>query len=145
MLLRNSIAWFEVEEDVVIEANYAPGSVIQPLRRVRADKVHVAFLRDSQRVTRTLDVREGLFYFGETDQPGIYEVTVAGMPHPTTVNLFDPGESAISPNLDEAASKRLSAETGRHILNRDMWSILALLGLLFWCFEWFSYHRRITE
>ncbi|MEE8467594.1 MAG: VWA domain-containing protein, partial [Planctomycetota bacterium] len=114
MLLRNSIAWFEVEEDVVIEANYAPGSVIQPLRRVGADNVHVAFLRASQRVTRTLDVREGLFYFGETDQPGIYEVTVAGMPHPTTVNLFDPGESAISPNLDEAADESLSAETGRH-------------------------------
>lgn len=144
MLLRNAIAWFEVEEDVLIEASYAPGDVIEPLRRVGADRVHVQFLRDGELATRSLDVRDGRFWFGETDEPGAYVVQVSGIPHPTAVNLFDRAESAIAPEAPGDADP-LAAEQGRHLLNRDLWTALAMLALAFWTFEWFTYHRRITE
>ena len=144
MLLRNSIAWFEVEEDVLIEASYAPGDVIRPLRPVRADRAHVSFVQDGETVTTSVDVRDGRFLFDETDELGAYIVQVGGVPHPTSVNLFDPGESAIAPDQDLSDDGRL-AEQGKHPLNRDLWTFLAALGLLLWALEWFTYHRRLTE
>jgi von Willebrand factor type A domain/Aerotolerance regulator N-terminal len=143
LLVRNAISWFEVEEDMLIQEQYRPGDVIQPLRRVGVPKVLAQFSRDGQAVNRTLDVRDGRFYFDETDEPGPYVLRVAGIPHPTSVNLFDPGESRIAP--DEVGDDGLAAEQGRHLLNRDLWTYLALLGLLLWALEWFTFHRRLTE
>jgi len=144
LLVRNSISWFEVEEDVLIEEHYAPGQVIQPLRRVSVDKAFARFLsEDGAPVTRDLEVRDGRFYFSETDAPGAYVIQVGGIPHTTSVNLFDASESRIAP--DEAAEDGLRAEQGRHLLNRDLWTYLALLGLALWALEWFTYHRRLTE
>ena len=65
------------------------------------------------------------------------------VPHPTSVNLFDPLESAIAP--DEGDDDALRPERGRHFLNRDLWTFLATLALLLWSLEWFTYHRRLTE
>jgi hypothetical protein len=143
MLLRNSIAWFEVEEDVLIEDVYAPGDVIRPLRRVSVQQVHVTFLRDEERVTRTVPVRDQSFLFDETEEPGAYIVQVGGVPHPTTVNLFDPRESSIAPA--DPGDDGLEVEAGRHLLNRDLWAVLAALGLALWTLEWVTYHRRLTE
>ena len=143
MLLRNSIAWFEVEEDVLIEASYAPGDVIRPLRKVTADRAHFRFVRDEQEVTRSLDVVEGSFLFGETQEPGAYVVQVGGVSHPTSVNLFEPRESSIAPSeVDEDAA---FAEESGSLFNRDLWSILAAIALVLWSLEWFTYHRRLTE
>lgn len=138
LLVRNAISWFEIEEDRLIAEHYSPGEVIQPLRRVNAEKVHVL-----APVDRTLDVTDGSFYFSETDQPGAYVIEIAGTPHATSVNLFDSGESAIQP--DEVDGDSLQAEQGQHLLNRDLWTYLALLGLALWALEWFTYHRRLTE
>lgn len=144
LLVRNAISWFEVEEDVLIEEHYAPGQVIRPLRRVGVDRVFARFLDErGDAVTRTLEVRDGRFYFDETDRPGAYVLQVAGMPHPTSVNLFDPAESRIAPAEPDEDARQ--AEQGRHLLNRDLWTYLALLGLLLWALEWFTYHRRLTE
>jgi hypothetical protein len=143
MLLRNSIAWFEVEEDVLIESSYAPGDLIRPLRRVSADKAHISFVNDAERVTRTVDVREGHFLFGETDETGPYIVQIGGVPYPTTVNLFDPGESAIMP--DDPGDEGATGDEEGHLFNRDIWTFLAALALILWTVEWFTYHRRWTE
>lgn len=144
ILFRNSIAWFEVEEDELVESVYQPGEVIQPLRRVGVEKAHVQFVdAEGENVTRSLDVREGRFYFDETDEPGAYVVRVGGIPHPTAVNLFAPGESRIAPDL--AAEDGLRPEEGSHLLNRDLWAILAAIALALWTLEWFTYHRRLTE
>jgi len=144
LLVRNSISWFEVEEDVLIEEHYAPGQVIQPLRRVGVDKAFARFLdEEGTPVTRDLHVRDGRFYFDETDRPGAYVLQIAGIPYTTSVNLFDPGESSIAPTVVEGDT--LTAEQGRHLLNRDLWTYLALLGLGLWALEWFTYHRRLTE
>ena len=145
MLLRNAIAWFEVEEDLVLEQDYAVGDTIQPLRRVAERDVRVTFFRDGEPVQRSLPTREGLFYFDETDEPGGYLFRVAGVNHPVSVNLFDPRESRIAPDLPPEDAEGLAAEQGRHVFNRNLWALLALLGLLLWSMEWAFYHRRITE
>ncbi|MCP3917519.1 MAG: VWA domain-containing protein [bacterium] len=146
MLLRNAIAWFEVEEDLLIEADYAVGDTIQPLRRIPDQQVGVTFFRDGQVTTRKVDTREGMFYFNETDEPGGYLFRVSGVNVPVSVNLFDAGESRIAPDeLDPAKGDALEAEQGRHLFNRDLWTLLALLGLILWSLEWAFYHRRITE
>ncbi|MDA1263589.1 MAG: VWA domain-containing protein [Planctomycetota bacterium] len=144
LLVRNAISWFELEEDVVIEEHYSPGEVIEPLRRVGAPRAFATFFDETGvQVTRKLDVRDGKFYFSETERPGSYIIQIAGIPHTTSVNLFDAGESRIAP--DEVDGDALSAEQGRHLLNRDLWTYLALLGLALWALEWFTYHRRLTE
>jgi len=143
MLLRNAIAWFEVEEDVLIEDGYAPGDVIRPLRKVAADRAHVRFVRDGQEVTRSIDVVDGRFLFTETEEPGAYVVQVGGIPHPTSVSLFDAGESSIAPGSSTGADV-LTAESGS-LFNRDLWSVLGAIALCLWTLEWFTYHRRLTE
>lgn len=144
ILFRNAIAWFEVEEDELVAPLYQPGEVIQPQRRVSADRAHVQFQgQDGQLVTRALEVRDGRFFFEETEEPGPYVVRVSGIPHPTAVNLFAEGESRIAPDTPRVDGLR--PETGGHLLNRDLWSILAALALALWTVEWFTYHRRLTE
>ena len=49
------------------------------------------------------------------------------------------------PDLDEEGPAGGYAEVGRHLFNRDLWGILALVGLALWALEWGLYHRRITE
>ena len=69
--------------------------LMSALAGLGVDNALAQFQLDNELVTRTLPVRDGRFYFDETDETGTYEVQVAGMPHPTTVNLFDATESAI--------------------------------------------------
>jgi hypothetical protein len=90
-----------------------------------------------------VDVREGHFLFGETDETGPYIVQIGGVPYPTTVNLFDPGESAITP--DEPVDEGATEDEEGHLFNRDIWTFLAALALILWTLEWFTYHRRWTE
>jgi len=146
MLLRNAIAWFEVEEDLVLEASYAPGDTIQPLRRVAGSSASATYFDDAgEPVDRELEVRGGRFWFSDTENPGTYLFRIAGVNHATAVNLFDAGESNIAPEgaLDEDA--RFEVERGRHLFNRDLWALLAIAGVALWILEWALYHRRITE
>jgi len=143
MLLRNAIAWFEAEEDVLLEPTYAPGATITPLRRVTDEAAKVTFLRGAAPVERPLTLREGRFYFAETDEPGAYVFRIDGRNHPAAVNLFDPRESALAPSVATAEANAGTAH--RSLFNRDLWVLLAILGLALWALEWVTFHRRLTE
>jgi hypothetical protein len=147
MLLRNAIAWFEAEEDVLFEPTYTPGATITPLRRIDDPAPTVTFLRDGAPVEVPLEPREGRFWFADTDEPGAYVFRIDERNHPAAVNLFDPRESAIAPTeLPAAADGDVSAGTAhRSLFNRDLWALLAALGLALWTLEWVTYHRRLTE
>jgi hypothetical protein len=145
MLLRNAIAWFEVEEDLVLEGTYAPGATIQPLRRVAGDEVTAVFQREGEWVERKLPVDTGQFYFTETEQPGGYMFRFGGASHYTAVNLFDASESNVAPEAIPEGAAGLQVDTSRSLFNRDLWTMLATLGLILWGLEWFTYHRRLTE
>lgn len=143
LLLRNAIAWFEVEEDELFEDVYAPGATIRPLRRVAVPSVRAAWFRAGLPVEEDLEVVDGRFLFDETEKPGTFLFRVGGANHAVAVSPCDPGESAIAP-LEESESAGLAASPG-HWLNRELWWWLALAGLLVWALEWALYHRRLTE
>jgi hypothetical protein len=147
MLLRNAIAWFESEEDVLFEPTYAPGATITPLRRIADPAPTVTFLRGDAPVEVALEPREGRFYFADTDEPGAYVFRIDERNHPAAVNVFDPRESAIAPTeLHQDAAGNVSAGTAhRSLFNRDLWALLAALGLALWTLEWVTFHRRLTE
>jgi len=147
MLLRNAIAWFEAEEDVLFEPTYAPGATITPLRRIADPAPTVTFLRGDAPVEVVLQPREGRFYFVDTEEPGAYVFRIDERNHPAAVNLFDPRESAIAPTeVAGLAGGEVSAGTAhRSLFNRDLWALLAALGLALWALEWVTFHRRLTE
>jgi hypothetical protein len=147
MLLRNAIAWFEVEEDVILESTYQPGDTIQPLRRIPDRTVQAYFQPPGGELQeREIEVREGRFYFTETDIPGGYMFRISGTNYPTAVNLFAGHESRIAPDVpDVEDGEGPGIEEGRALFNRDLWALLALGGLLLWMLEWVFYHRRLTE
>ncbi|MEZ6018209.1 MAG: VWA domain-containing protein [Planctomycetota bacterium] len=143
MLLRNAIAWFEAEEDVLFEPTYAPGATISPLRRITDAAPTVTFLRDDAPVEVALAPQEGRFYFADTEQPGAYVFRIDERNYPAAVNLFDPLESDLAPS--EATGDALAGTAHRSLFNRDLWALLAALGLALWALEWVTFHRRITE
>lgn len=143
MLLRNAIAWFETEEDVLFEPTYSPGTTISPLRRVTDAAAKVTYLREAGPVEQLLPLREGRFYFAATDEPGAYVFRIDGRNHPAAVNLFDPRESALAPS--EAKGEANAGTAHRSLFNRDLWVLLAALALALWALEWVTYHRRLTE
>ena len=146
MLLRNAMAWFEVEEDLVLEPSYAPGDTIQPLRSVNDEVVTTTYRGEEDWITEEVPVRDGRFYFDKTDRTGGYLFRANGVNHYTTVNLFDKEESFVAPDIPaEGVEDEVLVEAGRSLFNRDLWVILAGLGLALWALEWITYHRRITE
>ena len=144
LLLRNAIAWFEIEEDVLLEDNYAPGDAIAPLQRVEGDVVTAHWFEAGAARSAELPVTAGRFWFDGTDEPGPYVFVAGGREHGTAVNLFDPAESEVAP-AEEGGDPTGALEIGRHWLNRDVWTWLAMLALALWAAEWALYHRRITE
>jgi Ca-activated chloride channel homolog len=84
--------------------------------------------------------------FNETDQPGIYQVTLlegngsrpAGQ---FAINLFNTAESTIAPAATlQLGQTRLEA-AGENIGQREFWPWLVGLALLFLIAEWWVHHR----
>lgn len=149
MLLRNAIAWFEISEDVLIEATYRPGQVIAPLRRLKAKTVKATYFPAAVKQETTVDVAvndAGRFYFTDTEATGPYLFRVGATEYATSVNLFDPGESDVAPPEASGDDEEQSAlEKEKRLLDRELWPLLVLLGLILWTAEWATYHRRLTE
>jgi hypothetical protein len=87
--------------------------------------------------------------FAETGQIGLYRVEAlrAGVPVELAlfaVNLFDPNESAIAPRpeLTLGGTVISQAQAVEEIGQRELWSLLALIGLVVLLIEWWVYHRR---
>lgn len=87
--------------------------------------------------------------FADTGIPGLYTVDALSngeviQTASFAVNLFDSNESRIAPQQTISlggtqVTQAVEAEIGQ----REYWTILALLALLFLLIEWFAYHRRL--
>lgn len=145
LLLRNALAWFEAEEDAWFEATYRVSQSIRPLKRIpEGAAVTARYAIGGEVKTETLSAQDGTFVFRGADQIGPVEFTIGGATHPTCVNLFDALESNVAPSEPETTAAPVT-EQGRHLLNRELWTLLALGALVLWVIEWLTYHRRITE
>lgn len=144
LLLRNSVAWFESEEDVLVENLYAPGQVIEPIRKVPAGDAFVSYLRGDEVIREALPLTDGTFRFDKTEESGVYLFTLAGGSFATAVNLFDGQESSIT--IPESIG---DGNTGAQLSNAwfqgELWPWLAWIALALWALEWFTFHRRLTE
>ncbi|KAA3605152.1 MAG: VWA domain-containing protein [Planctomycetota bacterium] len=145
ILLRNAIAWFEAEEDLMLEASHAPGASIRPLGKVRAQEVMVRYFRDGQAQEELLPVRDGQFVFSQTETPGAYLFQIDGRDHATSVNLFHTRESDLRPPTGQEQQESDFRFLQAGFFHREPWIYFAAFALLLWVLEWLLFHRRITE
>jgi hypothetical protein len=90
------------------------------------------------------------YNFSRTDEPGIYEVINKNKTERRfSVNLFSSLESDIKP-VSGTAAKRIGnvdvdvkAKPDWEISRRELWRLLALLGLVVLAAEWYIYNRRV--
>jgi hypothetical protein len=144
MLLRNAIAWFETEEDVLFEDSYAVGSVIAPLRKIHSDKTTARYFAGTRQITEEIPVTGGTFTFTKTEETGPIYFRFADREHATAINLFDANESRIAPSPQKNGDT-FAIAGGFRIGSGELWTWFALAALALWALEWATYHRRITE
>lgn len=157
MLMRNTIAWFETEEDLMLEDTYPPGAIIRPLRKVNINNtavnnitantnanITVRWFEGAAEKREQIPVIEGRFQFEHTEETGPVAMLIGDREFSTSVNLFDPAESAIAPPAERGADAPQGA-TGFRLGSGELWTWFALGALALWLLEWLFYHRRVTE
>ena len=93
------------------------------------------------------DASETAVLFNETDQPGIYQVTLQEGSNSRSggrfaVNLFNIDEATIAPATTiQLGQTTLQAENDDNIGQREFWPWLVALALLFLITEWWVHHR----
>ncbi len=91
--------------------------------------------------------RAGKVAFADTGELGVYEVQAGGKTvRRFAVNLFDPNESAIRPDLAptiKIGDVKVAGESGWEPARREIWKYLVLAGLAVLLLEWYIYIRRI--
>ena len=89
----------------------------------------------------------GSVFFQETGELGVYAVSyLPGDQYPAetfAVNLFAPEESKIEPATDiRIGLSAVQPQQENELGNRELWTWLAALALVFLLMEWWVYHRR---
>ena len=104
-----------------------------------------AYFEGGQRKSETLELRQGLFRFAKTEEPGPYVFATGTGEYGTCVNLFDASESHVAPSSSGGSDGEEVQAEEASIFHRDLWPLLVMLGLVLWVVEWATYHRRVTE
>lgn len=146
ILMSNLMEWFTPRSAINVPNGLDVGEslAIRPqtgatlLRIVRPDGT-----------TRDLGVERETVIFADTDIPGLYTLEVLRVDEvlervPFAVNLFDAGESNITPRTEIALGDTVIEQAEREELGQfEFWPFAALLGLLILLIEWYVYHRRM--
>ena len=86
--------------------------------------------------------------FANTGSPGIYMLDVlengaVSQSSSFAINLFDPGESDITPTTSVTLGEvTVGAAEEEEVGQREFWPWLAAIALALLLIEWFAYHRR---
>ena len=161
--LRNSDLPLQIQWPILMSALlnwYSPQNLLNAPEGLRVgDTLALTPLADTESVrvtlpdgsTRDLPFNEQnpSISFADTGSPGLYTVDALSngeiiQTASFAVNLFDSNESRIAPRQTISlggtqVTQAVEAEIGQ----REYWTILALLALLFLLIEWFAYHRRL--
>jgi hypothetical protein len=96
--------------------------------------------------------KSGKLSFTETSELGIYEVQTGGKTVDRfAVNLFNPAESDIRPNLSpdnqtleiKVGETVVKGEASSESARKEIWKILVIIGLAILAVEWYIYNHRI--
>jgi hypothetical protein len=123
------------------------GGTIRPGTPVSLEAAMAVEVRTPAGRTVEAPARSGKAVLNDTSALGVYEVRSGGKTlRRFAVNLFDPAESAIRPDLapaikigDVNVKGETSWETGR----KEFWKYLVLAGLAVLLLEWYIYIRRV--
>ena len=82
--------------------------------------------------------------FNDTEKIGLYQVKSGATQDRFVVNLLSRSESSIMPQKHVTLGNTEVAAVGAEATsNRELWRLLALVGLVVLSLEWYIYHRRI--
>jgi hypothetical protein len=144
ILVANLTQWYTPPRVLNVQGNVEPGTVVV-MRPILGDSLLVT-APDGEETTLNLTESAQTIY-ANTSQPGIYTVniredgTVIGT-EAFAVNLFDAGESDITPREEVTIGTSTITESAREeVGQRELWPWLAALGLLILLIEWLYYHR----
>jgi Ca-activated chloride channel family protein len=146
VLMANLLDWFAPRNAIAATNSLNVGDTLVVRPPFEADSVRITLPDDTQ---RTLDVGRDTTIFAETGQTGIYmlEILKDGeviQSQPFTVNLFEAGESDITPQPTIDIAGKTIAETVREEFGqREYWPEVMLLALLLLLIEWIVYQRRM--
>ena len=144
ILVANLTQWYTPPRVLNVQGNVEPGAAVV-LRPIMGDSLQVT-APDGEQTTLNLEDSPQMI-FADTAQPGIYTVNIRDGDdivgsEAFAVNLFDAGESDITPREEVTIGTTTITETAREeVGQRELWPYLALLGLLILLVEWLYYHR----
>jgi len=145
ILMANITDWLNPGRAFDAPTSILPGDPITILPGVSTTAVIVEKPDGSQ--WRTEPDETTAVLFSETDQPGIYQVsllegTTSRPAGRFAVNLFDTAEAAIAPAATiQIGQTDVAAESGDNIGRREFWPWLIGLALIFLAAEWWVHHR----
>ncbi|MCC7450857.1 MAG: BatA and WFA domain-containing protein [Anaerolineae bacterium] len=145
ILLSDLTEWYKAPRAIRVNGSLQPGQTVTIQPGVESDKVRV---HRPDGATTTLNVDQPLLIYADTAVPGIYQVEVFKgdqklQDEQFAVNLFDSGESHITPQTPKFSNANTSGAAKEEIGQREFWPWLALLALIVLALEWYVHHRRL--
>jgi hypothetical protein len=145
VLMANLMEWY-TPRDVLAANSLKVGDSLVIRPPFEAERVRITHPDGSE---RSLPIDRDTLVYAGTGQSGIYQLDVlAGgeviQSAPFAVNLFDAGESDITPQAAIVVGGAATTEAEEEELGqREYWPWAALLALLILLIEWYVYHRRL--
>lgn len=145
VLMANITSWLSPGQVVGFSGSLQPGEPAALSAEAGASALLLQTPGGEQHILTVAE--EQTLIFEETEQLGIYTITsrqesgdrLAGR---FAVNLFAPGESAITPSETLQIGRRdIEAPQAGDIGRRELWPWLALLALLILAVEWWVHYR----
>ncbi len=145
ILLANLTAWYESPRTIQIEGSLRPGQTVSIAPLPSSDTVR---LTRPDGTTQEYSTNNPPIIAAGTEQTGLYTVeSLRGgqviQAEAFAVNLFDEGESRITPRTPKTGVGDIAAAGGGEVGQQEFWGWLALAALGVLMVEWFVHHRRL--
>ncbi len=148
VLMANITSWLNPGRTFSASATMQPGD---PISFVPGAGTTAVMVQKPDGSVWRQTVGQGPAVFAETDQLGLYEVTLRDVGGDRSagsfaVNLFAPEESAIGPNESlQIGSVTVAPAVQENVGQRELWPWIAALALGLLLIEWWVYHRGTNQ
>jgi Ca-activated chloride channel homolog len=146
IMMSNMLEWFTPRSAINVPNGLDVGQSLAIRPQTSATTLRIT-LPDSS--TRNINVDRETLIYADTSLTGLYTLEVLNNTTvietvPFAVNLFDAGESNITPRTEIALGDTVVEQAQREELGQfEFWPFAAFLALLILLIEWQVYHRRM--